>query len=495
MADWYGESYRLDGGTVLSGGIDLSMWRYHFDNTSAVLGGGDEVIVGAYADSNDLAAFAAFDQPIVARWVFEVASAGSVAVRAGFDPSWTYTDPLLATQDLGTLTATGPSTLVSDPIDGITLASLAAQDVPVIAHLSGDGIDIMQVKLRVWPAAGVSGAWVRGPNWRRQDTDVDRWYAAHNEGTLQMPTFEQAWDKQRELVTNWSNVVGVQYTRNPGGSSSVSAFFYVFDNQLTAPFTPSGSAGVQIAVVVANPGGPSLPPPLTGGIDPNEVGQEELSRIRSYLLDGVTYGPAVTKFDGWDDAAVITTERETWLSGEALPAGNPKFTPDPTDPTLMLGRFYFVKSWLRTTGSKRLALLGNGKTMAFSVMGDAYWPPAPEADTFTTAGATLSDLLPFFTRIENYSYYDPAATATPTRKPRFYVTFTEVDDDPRDVSHVVGIGKPANDTSIFRVPTPLGTLRELRPGEKVSDVSVAYPLKVKLEDGSWTVVAGMTPDA
>ena len=51
-------------------------------------------------------------------------------------------------------------------------------------------------------------------------------------------------------------------------------------------------------------------------------------------------------------------------------------------------------------------------------------------------------------RYENVQFFNPAAMKK-VRKPRFYVTYTEVDDDPRDVSHVVGIGKPTDDLSIF----------------------------------------------
>jgi len=115
-----------------------------------------------------------------------------------------------------------------------------------------------------------------------------------------------------------------------------------------------------------------------------------------------------------------------------------------------------------------------------------YW-------TFLADGRFYSSSPSLLVQPPAYRYWMPVFDQP--RRPRFYVTYTEVENDPREVSHVVGIGKPAADKSIFRVPTPLGTLRELRPGEKVSDVSVAYPLKVKLEDGSWTVVAGMTPDA
>ena len=483
VGPWYGESYRLDG----SDSPRWLDWRYHFDGSAAALG--DTVVVGAYADSFDPDAFAAYDGPIVARWVIEVAGAGTISVWGGVDPAGSYDDPSLATQFLGTLASNGPGTLVSDPID-VDHATLVA-GTPVIAALQGDGITVVQVKLRVWPAAGAGGGWVNGPTWYRTDANVKRWYGAISEGTDQLPTYGEAWGQLKEVVLKWDGRPGWEYSSTSGGAA-LSSFFYVFDNIGTAPFTPSGSAGAQVTLLIARPDSPRPEPSLNAGFDPGEVWYEE----RSFIRD-VSGGPAFALFNHWNDEAVVEVERPTWVAIKGL-GSEPNITPIPESDGLGTGRMYHPVDFSLVEGpSKPIGQVTDSGYVALSVMAAGYFTE-PTEDSFTEAGANLPALLPFTTIIAGYQWYSPAAVPAPALAPRFFVK------DLDQVMRPVGFGKPASETAVFRVPTAQGMYRDLTTDEYAtygpdSRPPGGYPLRVKRRDTDgadwWDHVGWMVPDA
>jgi len=485
---WYGESYRLDWGTILAGAdFDLTDWRLHFDTATHAVSTGDDVIIGAYADPDNFTAFATYDQPVVARWVLEVAGgSGTVHLSAGLDPDFNYDNPALATQDLGSFTVAGPTQIVSLPLEGVDHAMLAAQDVALIVRIEGTSgtVDVAQVKLRVWPSAGAGGAWVSGTDWVRTDADVDRWYASLDDSTPQLPTYADAWDALRTVVTTLNGRPNISYSNDPGGES-VRSFFYVFDNVGTAPFTPSGSVGASIAVLAPRPGDPRPEPSINYGIDPNEVWSETRSYIRA-----TGGGDAVSEFVTWAPEATLTVSNTHVGSVDLGP--NTGLGPHPTNFLWRMGPFYHPSSFVLRDGAVPLSELG-GQNLALAVMADGYYT-VPSTDSFTFTGGSLSSYLPYQVRIANYEWFDPAAIS---KQPRFYVK--NLDETMRPV----GDGKPATELSVFRVPTAQGWFRDLTTAEYAiygPDVRPpgGYPLKVKRLDSAgdvwWDQVGWMVPD-
>ena len=446
---WYGESYQLDWGTILAGAdFDLTDWRKHFDAATHTVSAGDDVIIGSYADPNDYSAFVTYDQPVVARWVLEVAGgSGTIHLSSGLDPDFNYDNPALATQDLGSFTITGPTQIVSDPLP-VDHAFLAAQDVALIVRIQGvsGSVEVAQVKLRVWPTTGAGGAWVSGTDWVRTDGDVDRWYATVNDGTPQVPTYADAWDDLRAVVPTLDGRPGIEYSFDPGGES-VRSFFYVFDNELTAPFTPSGSLGASVAVLSPRMQDPRPEPSIDYGVDPNEVWQE----LRSYIR-ATGGGEATTTFVEWDDAATLTVTN-THVASEYL-GSDTGLTVHPTNFLWRIGPFHHPSAFVLRDGVIPLSELG-GQNLALSVMADGYFTGPPSTDSFTFTSGALSSALPYRVSIADYEWFDPAAIAI---QPRFFVRDRDLVDQP------VGWGKTSDDV-VFIIPTAMGRYRDMTVAE------------------------------
>jgi len=171
---FFGESYATDQvnnvtGTAASSYLDIF---YHFDDRSADMAAGDSFIVGAFADPVVFADLVDAGD-IAVSWVVETgaSSSGTLTLASGLDPDWDCTNPALATEALGSKTATGEQTLIFGPVAGITLADLIAYDAEplTLIECTSGTVDVLQVKLRVWPAAGASGAWspTLGASWTR----------------------------------------------------------------------------------------------------------------------------------------------------------------------------------------------------------------------------------------------------------------------------------------------------------------------------------------
>ncbi|HEY1177714.1 MAG TPA: hypothetical protein VGF17_16285, partial [Phytomonospora sp.] len=161
---WFGESYRLGGGHAIAGTMwtAIDEWFDHFDDAAHTVTAGDDVIVGSYAQPRNFSEFADYTDPIQVRWVLEVGGgSGALALSAGLDGTFNYNDPALAVQDLGTVTITGPDTVVSGllSVTHDDLLAYAADPILRIRCTSG-AVTLRQVKLRVWPAGGAPGAWV-----------------------------------------------------------------------------------------------------------------------------------------------------------------------------------------------------------------------------------------------------------------------------------------------------------------------------------------------
>jgi len=488
MTVWYGESYQLDWGTVLAGpSFDLTAWRKHYDAVTHAVSAGDDVIIGGYADPNDYSAFVAYDQPVVARWVLEVAGgSGAVRLSAGLDPAFNYNDPTLATQDLGSFTVAGATQIVSPPL-AVDHALLAAQDTGIIVRIEGvsGSVDVAQVKLRVWPTGGAGGAWVTGADWTRTEGGVDRWYASIGEGTPQLPTYEEAWLAGQDLAATYDGRPSWEYSATPRGQS-VESVFNVAQDLGTAPFTPTAGVIADVAVLSPRPSAPLPEPSIVYGTDPNEVRREARSFIRA-----AGGGDAVTEFVGWEAGATLTVTN-THVAGENL-GDTLDLGPHPTNPAWRLGPFHHPMSFALRDGAIPLSEFG-GPNIALSVMADGYYAGPPMADSFTSTTGALSGSLPYTVRIAGYEWFDPAAVAV---QPRFYVKHRD------DTMRPVGFGKPATELTVLRVPGG-GRWRDLTTDEYATYGPTARPpggmaLKVKRLDAGgsvwWDQVGWMVPDA
>lgn len=482
---FYGESYRHVGvHTVTGATVDGASLVYHFDGLSHTVEAGAAFIAGVEAEPLNLTDTDA----AVVSWVIETgpASAGTLTVASGLDPDWTGSDPADATQPLGSFEVAGEQTIVAGPTS-LTVADLltfAAEPIALVTVTSGV-VEVVQVKLRVWPPGGAGGSWVSGPAWTRSDFNVSRWYGALNEGTAQLPTYAEAWDALKAVISTWDGRAGIEYGPTPGGAS-VQSFFQVFDNFATAPFTPSGSAGASIALVSASPGSAAPDPSLDYGYDPREVWREARAAIRA-----VGGGDAVPAFVEWDAAATLTVA--STRVGSVDLGGPPDLEPHPSNPAFRVGPFHHPPSFAERDGAVPLSELG-GQHVALAVMAPGYYDGPPTADSFTSASGALSSSLPYLVSISDYEWFDPAATAV---QPRFYVKHRD------DSMRPVGFGKPATELTVFRVPGG-GRWRDLTTDEYATYGPTARPpggvaLKVKRLDAAgspwWDHVAWMVPDA
>ncbi|WP_330473840.1 hypothetical protein [Terrabacter sp. C0L_2] len=552
---FYGACLQVDNARLVAGVEEhdatrpmADVIRYQFNDTDwAGFQPGARAVIGFYPERGLLT----LDDEVEFFAVVELRddSTGSIRLSAGVDPSWNLTDPSLATEPLGTHSAVGAFTAggrsrVVVPVSSYTGAMIYAGEVqPILLFEALDGLPkIMQVRVRMWPTSGVGGAWEDDPDYTIEDL-TPRFIVS--QGSADMASAEVAprqelgssgperhqpgpgtWggiDDMGDTADAFSQMIAHLHTYGipryqafiSGGTAldgTVNGSF-TFNWTQHAIGTPShdwtGRYTSGMVIIAADPVTAFSRNAGLAYDDPDRVPGEAASGVR----DGLSGGTLLSKFSGWTaypelSDAGSANDRQVGVRTVIL-GGEPAWTETEStvDSNGAAVRYYLTKYGLDGANSGPPA-----PTATHVFLPDA--PVVAVEVNGTTAGAMSSyefgsmigdavaggnrgvDYTPTraLQRYENVQFFNPAAMKK-ARKPRFYVTYTEVDDDPRDVSHVVGIGKPADDLSIFRVPTPLGTLRELRPGEKVSDVSVAYPLKVKLEDGSWTVVAGMTPDA
>lgn len=447
---FYGESYRHAGVVTVAGPtVAGASIRYHFDGLSQTVSAGGSFIVGCEAEPLNLTG----SDAAVVSWVVETgpASAGTLVLASGLDPDWTGSDPADATQPLGSFAVSGAQTLVAGPT-GLTVADLLAYDaepIVLVACTSGS-VEIVQVKLRVWPPGGAAGAWEAGPAWQRSDIGTARWYASLNEGTPQLPTYSEAWEALKDVVTTWDGRPGVEYGPTPGGDP-VRSFFQVFDNFLTAPFTPSGSAGAAITLLSARPASATPAPSVEYGYDPREVWREARASIRA-----VGGGDVAAEFVSWSAEAALTVTATR--VGSVDLSGPPVLAEHPTDPALRVGPFHHPWGFTLRDGTVPLSELG-GQHLALAVMASGYYDGPPTADTFTSAAGTLSSSLPYVVSISDYEWFNPAGV--PALEPRFFVVYEGED-------RAVGFGKPDTEVAVFGVQTALGNYRDLTFDEYAS---------------------------
>ncbi|GAB3889227.1 hypothetical protein [Terrabacter terrigena] len=493
MADWYGESFGYTIGTVLAGPeVPLGELFYHFEDDAQPLAGGAAWLLGCMADSFDSAAFAAYTGDVTVRWVLEVtAGSGTVELASGIDPTWNASNPTSATEALGAYAVTGPTTLVSAPVTGITHAMLVAgDDLPVVrVDCVSGALQVKQVKLRVWPAQGAGGAWVTtaAPGW---DLVNSGGVAIWNGTSLgyespQVPTLEEAWSLGKTGLAAAEGPTEWQFATD----GSAQMHFNVSGNFTSEPFQPFAAGNYGLAVLAANPRVITDVQPgsgVTAGVDPHEHQYEKTSTVRA-----VGGGPLIAEFTSWG-GATAHIDGPGGLAVEALP-GRPPFVP--------VGGFYGGVDFRLPTGAAITQFPAAGEMRlpdAPFLLLSAFaplWFTAPTEDTFSTVFAGFTRPDPHLA-VPAYEWFDPAAVPAPELEPRFFVKAGEGDWCP------VGFGKPDTETRIFRVPSG-GRWRDLTAAEYAvhgpdNRPPGGMPLKVKRLDESgvawWDHVAWLVPD-
>jgi hypothetical protein len=550
---WYGESYSLYWGGVLAGGaVDFGDWVDHYDGEHHALTAGDDVIVGSYGDPANPSEFAAFTDPITVRWAIEVLSgSGQLRLSAGIDPDFAYTNPALASEALGTVTVSGATTLVTEPFT-VSQAQIAAGDTSPIVRiecLSGT-VDIAQVKLRVWPAAGAAGAWIPAGEGSTTNNKVQRWNdlvvpdsnetgllvenvtdylsypdPAADEAALAAQTLAiAALASKAGETANFSSVNSAQTGEIAASQNGTGALLYVVFS------TPNAYYYTAEAYILSNPGviradlNDTVPDVAYVGVDPNEHRFEAEAQVRP-----VGGGPLVPSFGGWTTAAVnvtySTSDPTAWAVGPAVLQQHdvdPDFDP-PIDPIFGYSQMPYevyvggaqtaipaggvddmqVVETVQIEGGQAVLIAVqtpgiNSPTVSARGLVDAEFAGDPvHGYGFTVmARADVVDTghLVTFGPVE---VYDPAATPAPETDPRFYVK------DLAGVMRPVGFGKPSTETAMFHVPTAQGRYRDLTTAEYAtygpdSRPPGGYPLKVKRRDTAgepwWDHVAWLVPD-
>lgn len=543
---FYGSCLQVDFARVITGverhtgpGETGDALRYLYNDTDhAWFEPGDRALIGFYPEPGLLTPADAVEFHLVVELRGD--STGTLRLSAGVDPNFELTDPTLASEPLGTFSANGVSQIVV-PVSSWTGAMIYGGQVePFILLEALDGLPrIMQTRVRMWPVGGVTGTWESDPDYVIEDVEprflVSDGAASISGGSNEPQSLGSpgprssnagpgtwgGFDDMGDTGAAFQEMVGFltahgipayqsfQSLRTVGGGLIRGTFDFMWTLQRVSTEPPThdwtGSFGSGMVLILADP--VAATGRQNGPIyaDPDRVPGEDAAMVRN----GRTGGTLDSVFVSWATQPQLLPTGGR--NGDYIGVRTFALGSDTWDATESVGSvdYYFTENGLEAAAGPRpdppdttVVPLPDIPLVGIEVNGTC----APPFDSLefgqgaslvaVASGARTVDFngVRAIHRYEDVQWYNPGGVAKPSRKPRFYVTYTEVDEHPVDVSHVVGIGKPADDLSIFRVPTPLGTLRELRHGEAVSDVSVAYPLKVKLEDGSWTVVAGMTPD-
>lgn len=156
---FYGECHGMDWGVNVTGTpiTTFSDLYYHFDGTSQTVDAGEAFTIGLYEDSLN----ATSTDAMVLSWVIEcgAGSNGTLQLSDGADPAWSYT-AAVCTNDLGSHVVSGKKSVVVAA--SISKADYYAQvnEPTLLVQCTSGTVEVVQIKMRVWPPGGPSGDWV-----------------------------------------------------------------------------------------------------------------------------------------------------------------------------------------------------------------------------------------------------------------------------------------------------------------------------------------------
>jgi hypothetical protein len=478
---FYGESYAVND---VSGPVDYDSVFLHHDGTSSTVSAGQSFMALSQADSlifDDLVA----ETDVVVSWVVETGpgSDGSLSCTSGLDPTWSL-DPASVTQDAGTLSATGAGTLVFPQTVITHDALISFDDGPTALFECVSGVvEVQQIKLRVWPAAGVGGTWTAGPvyNVTRTALDRDSLGVGYVSGFYADPA--DAWVETRAGI---DALIGTTVSYASGILSGADGQFGVFPDTSGTSGGYFGQAGFATKIVYPQERTLSrFTVPVSAGVDPKETRYEPTGSVR---VAGMPDTQAFEQWTGWVGGDRITSATTGLRIGIEILPDVPDFGPDGEWP------FIFATGNLTVVPPEGL-VPPSAPVFCFMVVPSEYYTFGD--NTYPNGQATISPDFSYNAVAANYEYYDPEAVPTPELSPRFYVK------DLAGGMRPVGFGKPGTETAVFKVPTAVGMFRDLTTAEYATYGPDArppggYPLKVKRYDVDgnpwWDHVAWMVPE-
>lgn len=545
MADeFYGRSYGIESGSNIAGApvADFADIRLHFDGKSATVGAGESFMTGAYIYPFEEVAGA----DVKVSWAIECgpASAGRLDLRGGLDPTWDYY-PASATEPLGVVDVTGEQTVVV-PFDRFPAAALdGSQGLPsvLIACVSGS-IEIVQVKLRVWPTAGPRGAWALAEPYSVEVSDVTA-YAATYGSDIQVGSgvgpgdypngywgapagdpdraCRTAFDDALLLAQDSRNAMSgtrMRYERHTLGaradshSESIARWTRVENN--AQGYVGKTQLSDAPGYMIANYAG-YQPSTAAGGLDPREIAAEAYG-ASTRAIDG---GAVIPQFGGWTGHLGVRF-KSSWTGPGVVQQHTLPGLAFETEGSGLDLRYYHpyvvyaggAQTAISPSGDNTqqlhqvpIAAGGPRVAIALSLPGltpglaetEATWTPADNPDGgkwARDAGGSINldpdaSKLTFLVAFPPFEYYDPSLPwqddDEPT--PRFFWK------DDLDQWRAIGPGKPADDPVLFKIKTAMGIYSEPRPGDEPG--SGAHPLRVKVDNGSgadsWDTPVWMEP--
>lgn len=332
-----GESIPLDGAAPISGTFPDGWFggpiTYRRDGQSTTLTSGGAFLAG-FSEYSQLPSGS---EPVAASVVIVTgaASSGTVTVSVGTDPSFDLDDPGLATQDLGSQSATGEQTLVFTipTFDVAAFYTYASQFIAYVQVTAGT-VEFTQVKLRLWPPDGPRGAWVLGTETSALGgAELIRMAAA----TPSAGDGVDVAEAYAEAVSNWNGggPVLAYLTSEPAAQGRVSLTFngINFSSIVTLSVVSTWAGATGVGAVVE-----STPESLIA--HPDEVPDEA-----GALVGDVSGNPVVYGFGGWTSGTIEVLSGTGLIGDDPAPpsaAGVVQMTPGAAIPDTWLdgGNYY-----------------------------------------------------------------------------------------------------------------------------------------------------------
>lgn len=319
MTTFYGESHVIDWGQNISG-TPVSTFenlKWHFDNTAETVAAGQSFTIGVYRDS--LYATAADD--IVFSWVIECesGSSGTLRLHDGMDPGFGFA-AAACVNDLGSFDVAGKQTVVATATTvKADYFSLTSEPTLLVECTSGSVV-IQQVKLRLIPPGGPSGAWTLYPETSSHTESGAAWHMSN--ARLGSASVFQYGDATSAAVA------ALDAARAAAVAAGTASLAVTGVSPQPSPTTPGGDiAGGEVTTegrtwTLGEPGpgytgnglidegygfltsdvASSTPyTPAGAGNDPYEVWEEEQSWVRSSTGGAVqgTFGGWIGSLVGW----------------------------------------------------------------------------------------------------------------------------------------------------------------------------------------------------
>ncbi|HXJ67065.1 MAG TPA: hypothetical protein VNN79_25205, partial [Actinomycetota bacterium] len=327
---FYGESYALWDLTNIAGtAADFGALYYHRDDESSSVSAGDSFLVGVWADPVEFGDLVAATDAVVS-WVVETGegSSGTLAISSGLDPTGAVTNTAYASDALGSFSVTGTQTIVAGPTS-ITSADLVAFDDEPVAFIqcTSGVVNILQVKLRVWPPTGAGGNWATGSAYERVG-DRSFWSSEpNNQETAQVDGYAAAWALGRSDIDGLEGVPQGFLL----GSDDMAQNFSLSHSATIPPFQEFADTSMQVVLLSATPPHVTTAGPgILGGVDPREHQYEDEAWARA-----VGGGPIAPTFIEWIEPATAFIDNIGQVGFEEV--GAPSFTPHPTMSGWVLG--------------------------------------------------------------------------------------------------------------------------------------------------------------